>query len=286
MTDLRSKYGVLDYDAVAVNRTFHDHECAYYDQRFAIVHDHRSARQAVEEVERLLGRRLAVGERVLDAGCGTGYLAAGLRRARPDLRVVGSDLSTGMLDRSREVGAWPLVQADATRLPVRDGALDLVVARGVLHHLPDVTAALAEWRRGLRPGGAVVLLSEPTPSVERHGAVVARALLATVGRGDLPPEEHAWEMASMASNLHVFTVDKLAAHATAAGFGDVRLSTSDFLDTLLLTASYVAWGRAPRLARRVPWRAADTLARRVDRLVVHRLLPQRLRHTVVGVLRG
>ena len=40
-------------EAVRVNRVFHDHECAYYDERFAIVHDARSARQARAEVERL-----------------------------------------------------------------------------------------------------------------------------------------------------------------------------------------------------------------------------------------
>ncbi len=284
--ELRTKYGVLDYDAIGVNRSFHDHECAYYDQRFAIVHDDRSARQAAAEVEQLLGRRLRAGERVLDAGCGTGFLAAGLRRARPDVVVIGSDLSTGMLDRARDAGAWPLVQGDATALPVADGSIDLVVARGVLHHLPDVTAALAEWRRVLAPDGAVVLLSEPTPSVERHGGALARVLLSTVARGALPAEEESWEMASMASNLHVFTADQLDAHARAAGYADVALTTSDFLDTLLLTASYITWGRSPRLARLVPWRAADAVARRLDRAVVHRVVPERLRHTVVGVLRG
>ena len=283
--ELRGKYGVIDYDAVGVNQTFHDHECHYYDQRFAIVHDARGAQQAVREVEGLIGRRLAPGERVLDVGCGTGFLAAGIRRARPHVDVLGSDLSAGMLSRARAAGAEPLVQADATRLPVRDGSLDLVVARGVLHHLPDVTAALAEWRRALRPGGAVVLLSEPTPRVEQHGAVVVRLLLALLRAGELPPEEHGWEMASMASNLHVFTVAELAGHARDAGFGDVRLHTSDFFDTLLITASYVTWGRRPGLARVLPWRAADGLARSIDRLLVHRVLPEEYRHTVVGVLR-
>ena len=281
----RSKYGVIDYDAIDVNKVFHDHECHYYDDRFAIVHYDRSARQAVAEVERLLGRALAPGERVLDAGCGTGWLAAGLRRGRPDLHVVGSDLSTGMLSKAAEAGAWPLVQADAERPPFQAASFDLVVARGVLHHLPDVVGALRAWRDLLRPGGAVVLLSEPTPTVEQHGTVLVRALLKAVRAGELAEEDHRWEMAAMASNLHVFTVAELEALAARAGYGTAALHTTDFADTLLLTASYVLWGHRPGLARWVPWRRVDDLARLADRLWWNHVLPPSWRHTVVGVLR-
>lgn len=275
---------MTDLDAVGVNRVFHDHECVYYDERFAIVHDSRTARAALRDVESLLGRALAPGERVLDAGCGTGYLAAGLRRARPDVLVVGSDLSSGMLGAASSAGARPLVQADATRLPFADGAFDLVVARGVLHHLPDVAGALAEWRRVLAASGAVVLVSEPTPTVERHGGVLVRALLPLLRR-PLSPEEDFWEVASMAANLHVFTEESLASLAREAGFGRVELATTDFADTLLITASYVSWGRRPGLARLFPWRYADEAARLADRWVWNRLLPPRWRHTVAGVLR-
>jgi ubiquinone/menaquinone biosynthesis C-methylase UbiE len=282
---LSGKYGEIDYDAIQVNQVFHDHECHYYDDRFAIVHDERSARQAVAEVERLLGRALAPGERILDVGCGTGWLAAGLRRGRPDLEVVGSDLSEGMLGKAAEAGAWPLVQGDAERPPFRPGSFDLVVARGVIHHLPDIDGALAAWRELLRPGGAVVLLSEPTPTVERHGVVLVTALLKALRAGEMAEEDHRWEMAAMASNLHVFTVGQLAAHAATAGYSDVRLHTTDFADTLLITASYVMWGHRPGLARLLPWRRADDLARLADRLFWNRVLPSSWRHTVVGVLR-
>jgi len=270
--------------AIITNRIFHDHECAYYDERFAIVHDARSARAAVREVESLLGRPLRPGERVLDAGCGTGWLAAGLRRARPDLRVVGADLSAGMTGRARAAGAWPLLQADAARLPLADASVDLVVGRGVLHHLPDVVAALAEWRRVLAPGGAVVLSSEPTPVVERHGMLLLKGLLPLLRR-ELTAEEDFWEVASMAANLHVFTVTELRALAREAGYGVVDLSTADLLSTLVLTASYVTHGRRPGLARRLPWRALEAAAAQLDRAVVPRLVPPRWRHTVVGVLR-
>ena len=271
-------------EAVRVNRIFHDHECGYYDERFAIVHDDRSARRARREVERLLGRPLRRGEVVLDAGCGTGWLAAGLRRAAPHVQVLGVDLSEGMLGRARAAGAWPLLQADAQRLPFGDASVDLVVSRGVLHHLPDVPAALAEWHRVLRPAGAVVVTSEPTPTVDRHGGTLVRGLLAVLRR-PLTAEEDFWEVASMAANLHVFTPAELAATARQAGFRTARLTTADFLSTMLLTASYVAHGRRPELARRLPWRRLEAAAATVDGLLVDRVLPEAMRHTVVGVLR-
>ena len=59
-------------DDVSANRVFHDHECHYYDERFAIVHDGRSARRARREVESLLGRALRPGEVVLDNTMGSG----------------------------------------------------------------------------------------------------------------------------------------------------------------------------------------------------------------------
>ena len=62
---------------------------------------------------------------VLDIGCGTGDLARALRRKGH--RPVGVDLSLGMLRAARPGGA-PLVQADASQLPVPERAADTAVA--------------------------------------------------------------------------------------------------------------------------------------------------------------
>jgi ubiquinone/menaquinone biosynthesis C-methylase UbiE len=271
-------------EAVRVNRIFHDHESAYYDERFAIVHDQRSAWRALHEVEDLLGRPVRARETVVDIGCGTGWLAAGLSRAMPELPVIGVDLSRGMLEQARAAGAWPLLRADAQRLPLATASVDLIVTRGVLHHLPDVPTALTEWRRVLRPDGAVVLTCEPTPALEEHVEPLVRALLLVLHR-PLSPEENFWEVASMAANLHVFTTAQLAAMATGAGYSEVSLSTSYFCTTLLLTTSYVTHGRRPGLARRVPWRRLETLAATLDGALANRVLPETWRHAVVGILR-
>ena len=272
-------------DDVALNKVFHDHECAYYDERFGIVHDEESAAKAQAEVETLLGSRLRPGDVVLDVGCGTGWFAAGLQRARPDVIVIGLDLSSGMLGKAAAAGARDLVQGDATRLPLGDGSVDVVVGRGVLHHLPDPLAALIEWRRVVRPGGAVVLSSEPTPIVETHGGWLLKGLLKLPGlRGGLPPEDEFWELAAMAANLHTFTQQQLEVLAGQAGYGHIDIRTSGFAETLMMTASYATHGHAPALADRVPWRRLTDAGAWSDRVAWDRILPAGWRHTLTGRL--
>ena len=272
-------------DDVELNKVFHDHECAYYDERFGIVHDAESAQRAQTEVEELLGAPIGAGDVVLDVGCGTGWFAAGLQRARPDVTVIGLDLSAGMLGKASAAGAARLVQGDGTRLPFADHEIDLVVGRGVLHHLPDPLDALIEWRRVVRPGGAVVLSSEPTPIVETHGSWLLKGLLALPGlRGGLPPDDEFWELAAMAANLHTFTQPELERLCVAAGFRQVRLETSGFAETLIMTASYASHGHAPELASRIPWRGLTQWGAVADGVVWDRILPARWRHTLTGRL--
>ncbi|MBB3674733.1 class I SAM-dependent methyltransferase [Modestobacter versicolor] len=98
------------------------------------------------------------GRRVLDAGCGSGPLAAALRDR--GAVVTGFDASPLMVSLARErLGADADVQvADlATPLPFADGGFDDVTASLVLHYLRDWAAPLAELRRVLRPGGRLVL---------------------------------------------------------------------------------------------------------------------------------
>ncbi|MFD2093118.1 class I SAM-dependent methyltransferase [Blastococcus deserti] len=93
------------------------------------------------------------GRTVLDAGAGTGLGSAALAAA--GARVVALDLSADML--SWQLGARPpAVVGDVTRLPLRDDAVDDVLAAFVLNHLVDPHAGLAELRRVTRPGGALL----------------------------------------------------------------------------------------------------------------------------------
>jgi len=101
----------------------------------------------------------ARGERCLDVG--TGRRGLGARVAVTALgasRVHAVDVHPASVRSARralaDLGERVTVeQADATALPVPDASQDLVVSLHTLHHLPDWTAALAEYARVLRPGG-------------------------------------------------------------------------------------------------------------------------------------
>ncbi|MFF5173421.1 class I SAM-dependent methyltransferase [Micromonospora sp. NPDC000089] len=94
--------------------------------------------------------------RALDAACGTGRHAAHLI-ARGHT-VVGVDSSPAMLDRARvNVPEAGFVVGDLRRLPVPDGAVDLVVCGLALAHVAELAPVLAEFARVLRPGGHLVV---------------------------------------------------------------------------------------------------------------------------------
>lgn len=285
---------------------FHEVECRTYDERFGIAYDRRSARDAAGEAARLLPTG-PLG-RVLDVGCGTGYLGLGLAVAgrTDDLHL--ADLSPGMLGRARRNATGLGVEASITRataseLPYADGTFDAVVSRGVLHHLHDVPAALTEWRRVVRPGGPVLVSSEPSPWADRLGGLSARAALAglavarrvghAVGRPLSTHDEEAlqehrfWDLVAMAANLHTFTPEQLRALGEAAGFAATRVRGCGLASITWASAYYVVAGELPGLAasdraRRRADRIWSAL-RRLDRTVVEPAVPDRLLMTVQAV---
>ncbi|MGH8675312.1 MAG: class I SAM-dependent methyltransferase [Burkholderiales bacterium] len=115
---------------------------------------------------------------VLEIACGTGIATRRLReRLDPSLRLVATDLSKAMLDYARaKLGARAGIEwheADAVRLPFRDGEFGAVVCAFGVMFVPDRQAALREARRVLGKGG--ILLFNVWDRIEENPHAMAGA---------------------------------------------------------------------------------------------------------------
>jgi SAM-dependent methyltransferase len=97
---------------------------------------------------------------VLEVGCGAGFDA--YEFMLKGARYVGIDIVPSNVDlAARHLAYYGLkpkvLVADAEQLPFEDASFDMVFSNGVLHHTPDISRALTEARRVLRPGGSICL---------------------------------------------------------------------------------------------------------------------------------
>jgi SAM-dependent methyltransferase len=102
--------------------------------------------------------QLRDGERVLEVGCGYGFISGALLDSAK-IRWTGLDRSESMVRKLRDSLAEAQPAAligDAHLLPFSDDSFDKVLCTGVLMHLVDEFVALKEMVRVLRPGGLLV----------------------------------------------------------------------------------------------------------------------------------
>ena len=101
------------------------------------------------------------GLKVLEIGCGVG--TDGLQFARGGATYTGVDLTEAAVDLARknfESAGVPgeFRVADAENLDFADGSFDVAYSHGVLHHTPDIAAAVREVHRVLKPGGRAIVM--------------------------------------------------------------------------------------------------------------------------------
>jgi arsenite methyltransferase len=131
------------------------------------------------EVVRALALR--PGELVVDIGAGPGFLSVEMAAALgPTGRVHAVDPSESMRalagNRTRPPGAAPveISPGSAEKLPLPDASVDAAVSTQVLEYVADVSGALAEMHRVLRPGGRALLLDTDWDSIVWHSRDPAR----------------------------------------------------------------------------------------------------------------
>jgi ubiquinone/menaquinone biosynthesis C-methylase UbiE len=254
-----------------VNTRYHDGAAAGYDAKWGIDFGAIGQTQVLGKLDKLLGGQLGAGgirfPEALEIGAGTGYFSLNLVRAGVIGHATCTDISPGMLE-ALAANADSLgidvdaIACDAERLPFEDDAFDLVFGHAVLHHLPDLDRAFAEFRRVLKPGGVIAFAGEPS----RHGDQIAsypkrfahrvapawrvlmRAKPGVEGFSDGGAENHQLESQV---DVHAFTPHDLSRHAKAAGFEDVRVRGEELL------ANWFGWANRSLEATaepdEVPW---------------------------------
>jgi ubiquinone/menaquinone biosynthesis C-methylase UbiE len=164
-----------------VNTRYHDAAADEYDAKWGIDFGATGQEQVRQKLAKALGGLdgLSFGDG-LEIGSGTGYFSLNLLQLGLVERLTATDISPGMLQRlSTTAAALGLeaetVATEAEELPFEDESFDLVFGHAVLHHIPNLERAFAEFRRVLRPDGAIAFCGEPSRYGDRLAAVPKRA---------------------------------------------------------------------------------------------------------------
>lgn len=171
---------------------------------------------------------------VLDVGCGNGKFVSRLHRDRPDLQVVGVDISAGILAGVEE----PVLVADAQALPFADNGADAVLALHMLYHVGGIEAAIAELARVLRPGGVLIASTNSDTDKQELDRLWARAAGDVLGLPEGPAR------VSLSSR---FSLERAPGYL-GAEFKDIRvrelpgiIEITDPAPVVAHLASYEAW---------------------------------------------
>lgn len=100
---------------------------------------------------------------LLDIATGTGDLALTVKKALPEVDVLGTDFCRPMLDVAVQRGLTNVLEADAMNLPLPDACYDAATVAFGLRNMADYEKALREFRRILRPGGHLLVLDFSMP---------------------------------------------------------------------------------------------------------------------------
>lgn len=176
---------------------------------------------------------LGPGALVVDLACGTGDLCQNL--ARSGFQPIGVDFSLGMLRHATTPA--PLVQGDATALPLASRSVDGFVSGFALRNFVSLAGVFSEMARVTRPGGRVALLDVATPGhpVLRAGhSVYFGKVVPRIGGALSDPSAYRYLPKSVA---YLPSGDGMLEMLAAVGFGSVDRQMLSGGITQLITAT-------------------------------------------------
>jgi ubiquinone/menaquinone biosynthesis C-methylase UbiE len=274
-----------------VNTRYHDVAAHHYDAKWGIDFGAIGVDQVLAKVTRALGHAPGRYGRSLEIGAGTGYFSLNLLRSGVIEQATCSDISEGMLATLRANAARleldvRTTRVDAEELPFDDASFDLVLGHAVLHHIPDLTRAFAEFERVLAPGGTVLFAGEPSRVGDRLARFPKRAASVAAPLWRVAIGAHAAherdqqctpDAALESVDVHAFAPGELARAARESGLRDVRVTGEELL------ANWFGWANrtleATARPEDVPWAWRQYAYRgylalqRLDRVLLERRLP-------------
>ncbi|MGE3992775.1 class I SAM-dependent methyltransferase [Pseudorhodoplanes sp.] len=163
------------------------------------------------------------GLRVLDVGCGNGYVLAqyakyGAEVTGVDLTQTAIDLSCARFDLAGLRGEFRLTDGD--RLPFEDGTFDIACSMGVLHHIEAPRPMISEMRRVLKPGGTIILMLYYWGSWKYHVVLRMKRILDPRYRGKSQAEALNMNDGAGCPLAKVYT--RAQARELLSGFSDHR----------------------------------------------------------------
>jgi len=288
-----------------VNERYHDVAAESYDSKWGIDFGEIGRKQVTGKLRKALGRSpdRPFGD-ALEIGAGTGYFSLNLLQAGLIERATATDISPGMLATLEENASRLGLEvrtaaAEAETLPFPDESFDLVFGHAVLHHIPDLERAFAEFARVLRPGGTVAFCGEPSrygdflAAIPKRTAMLAaplwRRAVGAEQRHHYPDAEANGHSLEGEVDVHAFSPGDLRRFCAAADLGDVRVRGEELL------ASIHGWTMRTLEATAepddVPWRWRNFAFRsylalqRLDNQVLEPHLPPQLFYNLLVAAR-
>jgi SAM-dependent methyltransferase len=290
------------------NVLYHDAAAGEYDVKWGIDFGPVGQGQVRAKIAKALGgwplpeangsRPSPAFEQALEVGAGTGYFTLNLLQLGLMRSATATDISPGMLaELERKATSLDLevetVRCDAERLPFPDASFDLVFGHAVLHHIPDLSTALAEFHRVLRPGGTIAFCGEPSSYGDalaglpkRAGLVLAPLWRRGVGaraRRERPTDDpHSLEHEV---DVHSFSPAELRDLLQGAGFAAVRMRGEELLASIYGWFLRTLESTADPAAVPLRWQSfafrSYVLLQRLDTAVLEPNLPPELFYNLV-----
>jgi ubiquinone/menaquinone biosynthesis C-methylase UbiE len=205
--------------------------------------------------------------RLLDIGCGNGFLLEQIAARHPSLLLFGAEPAGGLAANAfeRGRGRWSIIEGSADSIPFANASFHYVTMTEVFEHMKKPCAVLREVARLLAPGGELLLTTPNMTAYEPFWRVAAQVPVRAL-RDPFLPWEHPLKTFQPIDTAYAF--DEVRQIIADSGFEVVSIGAREFFPYLTSTLP---------IARRI---YATVAQRPIDDLLA-RVVPARLGYRLV-----